>query len=43
MDPIGQNERIESLCVGRDDYTVMTDGRCFQIVVVADEQDVVVF
>jgi hypothetical protein len=34
MDPIGQNERIESLCVGRDGYTVMIDGRCFEIVVV---------
>ena len=43
MDPIGQNERIESLCVGRDGYTVMIDGRCFEIVVVADAQDAVVF
>ncbi len=43
MDPVSQNEGIESLCVGRDGYTVMIDGRRFEIIIVANEQDVLVF
>src|ERR1700759_1573920 len=43
MDSIGQNKRIDSLCVGGDSYTVVIDGGCFEIVVVPNEQDVIVF